>query len=110
MSQLIERAGSDLTLVFATIDEVHKLLIMSNPAREEIMMHYVKYTMDAFWHLMQTFSTLSFDRRLSLLVPDERFREDFQRLLDLELQKEFPHRRFQLVTCEELLIWCQVSS
>ena len=72
-------------------------------AEEDRLQSYVRYTMQAFWHIIQSFAGLSLHRRLALLVRDEKFCEDFKPLLEQELKKDFPHKNLQLITCEESL-------
>ena len=70
---------------------------------QDIMDGYVKHTIDAIWYLVCSFPSLSLHRRLALLLPDENFVKAFKPLLQSQLENDFPHRNFDLVSCEDSL-------
>ena len=65
---------------------------------------YSAFVMKAFSHAAQSYPNLcSFDNRIAILVPDDRFLESLKGPLQTELGHSFRHRSFRLVSFKESL-------
>ena len=78
-----------------------KTFIFEAAAASDLMSLYVQNTMAAVWHIVHTYSGLSLNDRIALVVPDVNFLRQFKPTLEENLKKQFPHRNFCLVNFEQ---------
>lgn len=65
---------------------------------------YSRYTIRAIWHVCRTYPTLrNFHRRIAIIVPDNKFLEKFQPMLQSELSATFTARNLRVKSFEESL-------
>lgn len=76
-------------------------IFQASAAASDLMSLYVQNTMAALWHIVHTYSGLSLNDRIALVVPDVNFLRQFKPALEENLKKQFPHRNFCLVNFEQ---------
>ena len=77
---------------------------VSQRDQREVFAEFAKYTLKAFWHLMQSYPGIRIEQHVALLVPTKAFYDGFKPHLVKALHDEFsPTRKMRLVSFEESL-------
>ena len=90
--------GTESTTSVSTDGPPLKSFLFDGPlVFSDLLEAYSQHVAYAFLHLANTFSGVSFHKRVALLVPDEDFLARLQPLVQIVLDNKFPHRRFRFV-------------